>query len=129
MPTLLALPDARRTPITRGEGRLGRSDYLVNWAGGGSVPCQAGAGCSGDPGDCLERGLVADAAGEPGAGGCHVGSGPASTRRTLLLALPAQAASKWRCRADRLRTRQVDEVGVTHCSLAGSRLDEALAFG
>jgi hypothetical protein len=31
MPTLLALPDARRTPITRGEGRLGRSDYLVNW--------------------------------------------------------------------------------------------------
>jgi hypothetical protein len=32
MPTLLALPDARRTPITRGEGRLGRSDYLVNWA-------------------------------------------------------------------------------------------------
>jgi len=36
MPTLLALPDARRTPITRGEGRLGRNDYLVNWAGGGS---------------------------------------------------------------------------------------------
>ena len=67
MPTLLALPDARRTPITRGEGRLGRSDYLVNWrsAVAGSVLCQADAECSGDPGDCLKGGMVAEAVGEP----------------------------------------------------------------
>jgi hypothetical protein len=47
-------------------------------AGGGFVPCQIGAECSGEPGDCLACGLVADAVGQPGAGdagGCHVGGG------------------------------------------------------
>jgi hypothetical protein len=42
------------------------------------VPCQIGAECSGEPGDCLACGLVADAFGQPGAGdacGYNVGGG------------------------------------------------------
>src|SRR6266568_1295717 len=62
----------RRSAHEGGECLAGRS------AAGGFVPCQVGADCSGEPGDCLAGGLVADAIGKPGAGdagGSHVGGG------------------------------------------------------
>ena len=83
------------------------------------MPCQAGAGCSGDPGDCLERGLVADAVG---------GQAQARAEHFFYPFLDRPLASGAAAQIGSGRGR-FDGVEVTHGYLAGSRLDEALGFG
>jgi predicted lipid-binding transport protein (Tim44 family) len=52
-------------------------------AAGGFAPCQVGPERSGEPGDCLARGLVTDAIGKPGAGDGGGGHRPRAHTRHM----------------------------------------------